>query len=201
MSITINSRFGQPGPEVRFNPGDVRQQVGGRPTLYSDEIKERICELVADGKSLRDICKDKTLPSRRTVQTWLEKNEEFRRAYEVALFCFAEDTAREVLEIIDDSSKDYVDTSKDGEIPVLRFDQEAVARSKARCAERKWYLGKLLPHRWGENGGGMIQAIQGPASAKEKDLGETFKRKPIDITQDPGYGAIMAYDRVLAEYK
>src|SRR5262249_13397132 len=46
--------------------------AGGRPTVYSRAVAERILDLVAEGKSMRKICQDETLPSRRTVQYWLQ---------------------------------------------------------------------------------------------------------------------------------
>jgi hypothetical protein len=43
----------------------------GRPTLYSDELGTRICELLAAGHTLSSVCKDHPdLPSERTIRRW-----------------------------------------------------------------------------------------------------------------------------------
>jgi hypothetical protein len=45
----------------------------GRPSTYSFERAEFICERLAYGESLRQICSDESMPSRRTVFQWLAK--------------------------------------------------------------------------------------------------------------------------------
>jgi len=53
----------------------------GRPSLYSDELAERICDLLSVGHSLRKICERKGMPERRTVLRWLAQHDEFRHQY------------------------------------------------------------------------------------------------------------------------
>jgi hypothetical protein len=53
----------------------------GRPSTYSFERAEVICERLAYGESLRQICSDETMPRRRTVFQWLAKYPEFARLY------------------------------------------------------------------------------------------------------------------------
>jgi hypothetical protein len=48
------------------------------------QAAEDICERVADGASLAEICADPAMPSRATVQGWLLNDEGFRRMYAVA---------------------------------------------------------------------------------------------------------------------
>ena len=47
----------------------------------SAERAEIICERLAYGESLRQICSDETMPSRRAVFQWLAKYPEFARLY------------------------------------------------------------------------------------------------------------------------
>ncbi len=42
-----------------------------RPTDYNDALGERICSNIADGESLRSICRDEDYPDRATVFRWL----------------------------------------------------------------------------------------------------------------------------------
>ena len=52
---------------------------GGRPSIYSAELAERICERLAEGEPLVKICGDPEMPSFGTVYRWERDNEEFRQ--------------------------------------------------------------------------------------------------------------------------
>ncbi len=46
-------------------------QKQGRPTIYTPELGETICGLLAEGKSLSSICREHPdLPSERTIRRW-----------------------------------------------------------------------------------------------------------------------------------
>ena len=49
----------------------------GRPTRYSHELAEKICDLIRSGKSERQICAMKGMPSIQTLWVWKEKHPEF----------------------------------------------------------------------------------------------------------------------------
>ena len=40
----------------------------GRPRLYTYEIAEEICERLAEGETLRSVCRDKHMPDERRVR-------------------------------------------------------------------------------------------------------------------------------------
>jgi len=44
--------------------------VRGRPSLYSEEMAERICEGLREGMSLVKICSADNMPGRATVMRW-----------------------------------------------------------------------------------------------------------------------------------
>lgn len=48
-----------------------------RPSSYTPELADEICDRLAEGESLRAICRDDGMPDRRTVLRWLEKDEAF----------------------------------------------------------------------------------------------------------------------------
>ena len=50
----------------------------GRPSLFSDELAANICERIAEGERLTDICKQPGMPNRRTVWRWTTERQEFR---------------------------------------------------------------------------------------------------------------------------
>ncbi len=69
------------------------------------------------------------MPARATIFRWLARNEKFRRSYTIARQCQIEDLMDEMLEIVDDSSRDYV---------------EKTAAIKAR----RWMLAHLMPKKY-----------------------------------------------------
>lgn len=54
---------------------------GGRPSIYSQEIADAICEAIAGGKSLRQVCAQDDMPSTATVIRWTQEKPEFRERY------------------------------------------------------------------------------------------------------------------------
>ncbi len=49
----------------------------GRPTVFSAAVASKICALVADGKTWRDVAKKPGMPALRTLARWMSENEEF----------------------------------------------------------------------------------------------------------------------------
>jgi hypothetical protein len=90
----------------------------GRSPGYSTEIAETICDRLVNRESLRAICADPAMPARATVFRWLARNERFRRSYAFAREWLVEGLMDEILEIVDDSSGDYVE--KTGRIKARR---------------------------------------------------------------------------------
>ena len=66
---------------------------------YSPEIADLICDRIAGGASLRQICQDANMPARSTIFVWLEEHEEFARSYTLARQIQIEDLMDEILEI------------------------------------------------------------------------------------------------------
>lgn len=54
------------------------------PTKKTPQMLNKICEQIALGKSLRSICKDKDMPSLKSVVKWLNEDKEFQSKYSVA---------------------------------------------------------------------------------------------------------------------
>src|ERR1700747_650797 len=76
---------------------------------YSPEIADLICDRIAEGASLRQICQDATMPARSTIFVWLEEHEDFARLYTLARQMQIGDLMDEILEIAEDSSNDWID--------------------------------------------------------------------------------------------
>ena len=100
----------------------MNQHKRGRPSHYSAEIADTICDRLAGGESLRAICTDAGMPDRATVSRWLAHYEEFRDLYGSARECQAESLVDEILKIARDSSGDYVEKRlPDGKVEILHF--------------------------------------------------------------------------------
>ncbi len=122
----------------------------GRPSKYTKEIAAEICRRLAEGESLRAICRDDDMPPESTVREWvLDDREGFAAHYARARDLFLDCMAEETLEISDDASNDWM-MRKEGEDSGWRLNGDHVQRSRLRVDTRKWYLSKLAPKRYGD---------------------------------------------------
>lgn len=118
----------------------------GRPSDYTEELGLEICERIANGESLRGICRDEAMPDARSVFRWLARDDKFCQQYAHAREAQADALADDLLEISDDGTNDYY---KDAKGNVL-VDQDNIARSRLRVDTRKWIASKLKPKKYGE---------------------------------------------------
>jgi hypothetical protein len=109
---------------------------------YSPELAERICSRLAEGESLARICRDKNMPTKRTVVRWVLKNPEFAEMYNTARQIQAELLGDEILDIAGDSSKDR---NEDG-----TPNHANVQRDRLRVDTIKWYLARINARKWGD---------------------------------------------------
>ena len=120
----------------------------GRPSSFTQEIADAICEGIAEGRSLRDICDEPGMPNKATVFRWLADDAYmlFRDQYTRAREAQADVLFDDILQIADDGKRDtYIDA--DGN---ERTDQDVIARSRLRVDARKWMAGKLRPKVYGD---------------------------------------------------
>ncbi len=104
----------------------------GRASIYTDELAELICERIADGESLRAICEDDNMPSRRCVLYWLESNE---------TFCAKYARAREAqADVMDDKILTVAD----------KCTPEDAAAARVKIDAYKWRASKLAPKVYGD---------------------------------------------------
>lgn len=117
----------------------------GRPSSYTDEIADLICERIAEGESLRSICGSEGMPAKKTVLRWLSDRESFRAQYARAREDQADHYAEEIVAIADAAEGDFVETENGP-----AFNAEHVQRSKLRVDARKWVASKLKPKKYGD---------------------------------------------------
>lgn len=123
-----------------------------RPTIFTEELADAICERLAAGESLVRICAGDGFPSETTVYRWLQTNPAFRDKYAQAREVQAERMADEILEIADDASNDWMVryTNGGGDAPGWALNGEHVQRSRLRIDSRKWLMSKMLPKKYGD---------------------------------------------------
>lgn len=117
--------------------------TAGRPSEYSDEVADVICNRLVEGESLRRICMGDDMPSAAAVFRWLASNERFREQYACAREAQADTYADEIVDIADDGANDYMGEDE-------KYNGDAVARSKLRVDARKWVASKLKPKKYGD---------------------------------------------------
>ena len=135
---------------------------------FSQEIFDEICVRIAEGESLRKICKDEKMPSLVSVWRWLNESETLSKQYTRAREEQAETFVDEILEIADEN-KDDTSIDENGK---LIINQEVIARSRLRVDSRKWIASKLKPKRFGDYT--KIQAEVKDTSSTSSWLGEVL---------------------------
>lgn len=100
----------------------------GRPSDFTQELADKICERIADGESLRAICRDDEMPNKATVFRWLASNTDFCDQYTHARDSQADSLFDDCLAIAD---------GKD-ETPSTDMQER-----RLRVDTRKWMAGKL----------------------------------------------------------
>ena len=128
---------------------ETRPKVG-RPSDFTQETADRICAQLAEGKSLRTICKADDMPSCVTVYAWLRLHDEFLKQYTRAKEDSADALAEEMLDIADDGTNDWYDQQITEGVVLKKPDTEHINRSRLRVDTRKWIASKLKPKKYGD---------------------------------------------------
>jgi hypothetical protein len=101
-----------------------------KPTKYTPELFTRLCDEIAEGKSLRQACLPDDMPDRACVRRWMIADPELATQYTRAREERAELYADEIMEI--------ADNAQDPQIAKLQVDA------------RKWIASKMLPKVYGD---------------------------------------------------
>lgn len=127
-----------------------------RPSDYTTEIAERICERLANGEPLAKICRDDDMPGYSTVRRWEDDKPEFQalslRARQDGTHFLADDSLR----IADDSE---IDTQR----AKLMIDTRLRLIGKWNA---KQYGDKITQEHTGTDGGPMVSLVMGVAPDK-----------------------------------
>lgn len=117
----------------------------GRPSTFTQAVADAICERLAKGEPLAQICRDEDMPAVRTVSDWKAAHEAFAADFAHAREEGYDQIAADCLDIADETGKDtiYGDNG-------ARADTEWISRSKLRIETRLKLLAKWDPKRYGD---------------------------------------------------
>jgi len=133
----------------------------GRPSKYTPELVEEICERLSKGEPLAQICREEGMPHVSTIWDWQQEDTEKGRAVSRSIARAREDgeeaIALEVLEIVDTPAARVATLHGD------QVDSGDVANRKMRAEYRLKLLAKWNPKKWGDkidhtSGGNPIPA-------------------------------------------
>ena len=103
----------------------------GRPSTYTEEMGNLICDKLTEGVSLRKLCMSEEFPNASTVYVWLDRFPSFAEKYVRAREAATEDMLEAILEIADDPKIEVQD-------------------KRVRIDTRKWAMSKLNMKKYGE---------------------------------------------------
>lgn len=123
----------------------------GRPSIYTEELANKICERMARGEPIVQICKDEDMPNNDTIYSWVLENKGadkdgkngFSDKYRLGREAQAEFLFEELLTISDRS--DEIVEGADRMIAGA-----LAANQKLKVETRKWVISKILPKKYGD---------------------------------------------------
>lgn len=143
---------------------DTKRKLG-RPTDYTKDMADKICEKIANGRSLRSICAEDGVPPMKTIYRWLEANEEFRHQYARARDKQADYFAEEIIEIADSAEAESA----------------AVAKAKLQIDARKWAASKIAPKKYGDKQEIDVKSSDGSMRPSVRLDAEEFRKIAEDV--------------------
>lgn len=110
--------------------------LGGRPTVYSDDLINKFLDRIMDGRGLVSVCRDPDMPSKSTIYEWLADKEKdgFSDRYIKACKIRAEVIAEDMIDKIES----------------VELDKDAIAQARLELDAKKWFLAKLHPTKYGD---------------------------------------------------
>lgn len=121
----------------------------GRPTTYTPELTDKICSLLAEGKSVRYIADLDGMPVSSTIFKWLRTIPEFTEQYEKAKEESADALVSEMLDIASEMPM-IQELDDKGNVRAVKLDSAGISRNKLRIDVIKWQASKLKAKKYGD---------------------------------------------------
>ena len=121
-------------------------------TTYTPELAAKFCAAIADGGTLRSVCKKPGMPSKATVFRWLREYPDFLKLYEIATDERADTLVDEIVDIADNCKNDADSIRK------ARLRIDARVEQAQRMKPRKY--GRQLQLTGNEGGPLTVEIVQ-----------------------------------------
>lgn len=120
-----------------------------RPSSFNQKTADSICERLASGLSLREICRNKGMPSKATVFKWLGENSTFSDQYARAREAQADLLVDEMVAIADQPKLGTKrKRTSDGKVEETTFDM--TEHRRLQIETRKWVAARMRPKKYGD---------------------------------------------------
>lgn len=145
----------------------VAPQKTGRPSKYTPEIAQHICEQLSEGVPLREICRGEGMPAWRTVYDWMGRSEDLSAAIARARDIGYDAIAEECLRI--------ADTPHMGQKQVMGEDgatvtvEDMLGHRKLQVETRLKLLAKFHPSKYGDRVG--LHGVNNAPPIQTEDVG------------------------------
>lgn len=143
---------------------DKPKNPGGRPTIYTEELAERICDTVATHtEGTTTLCsKYDWMPDEHTIRMWRRKYTTFSLRYLDSKAQQAELLAESIDDIIKEVSY-YTDHEGNN-----RIDPPSASLAIAKATNRKWTAARLAPKIYGDQK--RVEELQGENERVKEEL-------------------------------
>jgi len=135
----------------------------GDKSEYTPELADAIVEWIAEGKTLRDFCRQDGMPSFKTVYNWLDAHEDFATRFARSRDDGADVIAQECLAIAD-TPLEGAETKVDADGKVIEIKRsDMLGHRKLQIDTRLKLLAKWNPKKYGDKiGVDHSGSIDGP---------------------------------------
>lgn len=128
--------------------------------MFSREVFDSICEKLAEGRSLRSICREDDMPSIGTFLRRVDEQPELAEHYARARALCIDALAEDILDIADTPQMGQKSVSKATGLEITEGDM--IEHRRLQVDARKWLLAKMAPKKYGDK---VEQTIQGPGGS------------------------------------
>ena len=120
----------------------------GKRMKYTAEIARQICERLAEGETLKSICRDEKMPGWTTVYDWMGRHKEFAESIARARELGFDAIAEEALQIANTPEMGQETEDDGGKIKIKRADM--LGHRKLQVWTRLQLLAKWSPGKYGD---------------------------------------------------
>ncbi len=142
-------------PPRDLDEAQAKKQPHGRPSKYTKDIADEIISRLVKGETLTRICRDNHIPAIGTVLGWVtDDREQFSERYARARALQLDIWGDETIDIADESTGDIeitdIKVDDKGELkPVVKVNQNTLARATLRISTRHWLMTRLNDEKYG----------------------------------------------------